>query len=175
MRAGRLILIAGLLLATVIPAQAWMTFVSRDVSTGERIGMGANVFNENQDQVLSIVCTPQGLGAMFDTGLAVPGEAVPGELPTALLVAADGVAHDPFAVTLEPYNRGERIEMRLVLDPAEVAGLAQYVLGAVDTIEVRYRMGGQDLVTSFSNNSATISIGAVLHECEGRGDRAKTK
>jgi len=175
MRFGRLALIAGLLLAGVIPAQAWMTFVSRDVATGERIGMGANVFNENEDQVLSIVCTPEGLAAMFDTGLVVPGEAVLDQLPTTLLVGADGGAYDPFPVTLEPYNRGERIEMRLVLDPAEVAGLAQYVLAAVDTIEVSYRMGEEDLMSSFSNDSAAISIGAVLRECEGRGGKPKTK
>jgi hypothetical protein len=170
MRTGRLILIAGLLLAGVMPARAWMTFVSRDVATGERIGMGANVFNESEDQVLSIVCTPEGLAAMFDTG-----EAVLDELPTALLVGADGGEYDPFAVTLEPYNRGERIEMRLMLDPAEAMGLAQYVLSAVDTIQVGYRMGEENLVSSFSNDSATISIGAVLSECEGRGGKAKTK
>ena len=174
MRAGRLVLVAGLLVAGVVPAQAWMTFVSRDVASGARIGMGANVFNENEDQRLSFVCTPDGLAAMFDTGVVVPGEQILDGLPTALLVAADGGEFDPFPVTLQPHTRGERLEMRLVLDPAEAMGLAEYVLGAVETIQVGYRMGDEDVVSSFSNDSAAISIGAVLGECEGRGE-VKTK
>lgn len=170
MGAGRVVVIAGLLVAGVAPAQAWMTFVSRDVATGERIGMGANAFNEQDDPIpiLSIVCTPDGLAAMFDTGFVVPPDAVLDELPTALLVGADGGAFDPFPATLQPHDRGEGDEMRLLLDASEAMGLAEYVLGAKATIQVGYRLGDKDVVSSFSNDSAAISIGAVLGECEGR-------
>ncbi len=176
MRAGRIAVISGLLIVGVAPAQAWMTFVSRDVATGERIGLGANAYNENEDPtpILSIVCTTDGVTAMFDTGFVVPADAVLDELPTALLVAADGGAFDPFPVTLQPHDRGDGDEMRLVLDAGEAMGLAEYVLGAEVTIQVGYRMGDKEVVSSFSNDSAAISIGAVLGECEGRGS-AKSK
>ena len=176
MQPGRIAVISGLLLVGVTPAQAWMTFVSRDVATGERIGIGAYASNENQDSTprLSIVCTPDGLAATFDTGLVFPGNAVPDQLPTALLVAADGGVFDPFPVTLQPYDRGDGDEMRLLLDAGEAMGLAEYALGAEATIQVGYRLGDEEVVFSLSNDSAPISLGAVLGECQGRG-RAKSK
>lgn len=174
MRAGPAALAIGLLLAAVLPAQAaWMTFVLRDVGSGERIGMGARIYNEDAVPVLSIVCRPGGLGAMYDTGIAMPEDAVVDALPQALLLGADGGAFDPFPATLEPFTRGERTEMRLVLQPGEVQGLVEYVLAATGSIQVGYRMDEADVITSFDNDSATLTIGAVLGECEGRGGKVK--
>lgn len=165
MRAGRFVLIAGLMLAAAAPAQAaWMTFVSRDVATGTRLGIGARVYNDDADPVLAIVCTPDGLTAMFDARVAMVDQP-----PTALLLAADGGDFDLFPVSVEPHRRGERMEMRLVLEQGEAMGLAEYVLGANETIRVGYRLDDAEVVSTFSNDSATISIGAVLGECEGRG------
>jgi hypothetical protein len=174
MRLARIAVISGLLLVGVAPAQAWMTFVSRDVATGERIGIGAYATNEGQDQTprLSIICTPDGLAAMFDTGLDMP--AARDDLPTALLVAADDGPFDPFPAVVTPYVLGESSQMRLQLDASEAMGLAEYVLGAQATIQVGYRKGDEEVVFSLSNDSAPISIGAVLGECEGRGP-AKSK
>ena len=176
MGAVRIAVIAGLLLVGVAPAQAWMTFVSRDVATGERIGIGAYATNEGQDQTprLSIICTPDGLAATFDTGLEMPVAAAGDDLPTALLVAADDGPFDPFPAVVTPHVLGESAQMRLQLDAGEAMGLAEYVLGAQATIRVGYRKGDEEVVFSLSNDSAPISIGAVLGECEGR-DAAKSK
>ena len=164
------------LLAALAPAPAmadWMTFVGRNIDTGERLGLGARVFNEEEDPMLAISCTPDGLTATFDTGFVVPQHQVIDKLPTALLVGADGGPFDPFPISLESFTRGERTEMRLRLDATEAKGLAEYVLGADQTIRVAYRLDGEDVAIDFSNGSAAPTIGAVIDECQGQQAKSK--
>lgn len=175
MGAGRVALIVGLLLAGVAPAQAWMTFVARDVATGERLGLGARVVNENEGPALAIVCTSTGLTATFDTGIAVTADTRLAEMGMPLSVGADGGAYDPFPNSAETFDDGDGLAIRLRLSSQDAMGLAEYVLNATSSIQVSYRVGADELVyASFANDSAPISIGAVLGECEGRG-KSKTK
>jgi hypothetical protein len=63
--------------------------------------------------------------------------------------------------------------MRLRLDASEAMGLAEYVLGTTGPIQVGYKLNDQNVVSTFTNDSATVSIGAVLSECQGRGAKSK--
>ena len=175
MRTSRIALAAILVLAGAMPARAWMTYVARDVATGDRLGMGARVANEGEDPALAILCTPDGLSAHFVTGVPLAPDMSLADLSVPLSVGADGGAHDPFPVTAEAFDDGSGPKIRLLLQHGEAMGLVEYVLGAAETIEVSYKVGDDELVkSSFSTDSAAISIGAVLGECEGR-DGAKSK
>ncbi|MEO8685213.1 MAG: hypothetical protein ABI414_10285 [Devosia sp.] len=174
MTPARLAIVAMLVPLLPVPAMAqWMTFVGRNVDTGERLGLGARVVTEGEDPRLAILCTPDGLTATYDTGFAVPPEQEASDLPSALLVGADGAAFDPFPAQLESFNRGERTEMRLRLETREAMALAEYVLGATETIQLGYRLGDDNVMRSFSNDSAPVTVAAVLTECQGRTAKSK--
>lgn len=147
-----------------------MTFVSRDVTTGARLGRGANVFNEGEDTKLAIVCTPEGLTATFDTGIKLTSDMAPEMFPGGLSIAADDGEFDAFPVTPESFTSGDTQALRLRFSRDEAMGLAEYVLGGSDSIIVSYRDGEEVLAyAEFGGDSAAISIGSVLGECEGRG------
>lgn len=170
MRAGRVVLAGGLLLAGALPAQAWMTFVGRNVDTGERIGLGASVSNEDEAAQLAFLCTPQGLTATFMTGIPVTPDMRPAEMTTPLALAADDGPYEPFVVTAGAFDRGDGPELRLDFSHSEAMGLAEYVLNAANDIVLSYHVDGEEAVRArYDNDSAAISIGAVLGECEGRG------
>ncbi|UJW84571.1 hypothetical protein [Devosia sp. SL43] len=169
MRTGRAALVAGLLLMGAVPAHAWMTFVARDVATGARIGKGARVALEKQDPALSIACMPDGLTATFETGLPITAETKLADMSVPISVAADGGEYDPIPTTAESFDSGSGPTIRLRLSADEAMGLVEYVLGAETSIQVSYRVGTEELAhASFPNDSAPISIGAVLSECEER-------
>jgi hypothetical protein len=169
MRAGRIVLTAGLLLAGMTPTYAWMPYVARDVATGARIGKGARVALEDLHPALSIACMPDGLTATFDTGLPITADTVLAEMSMPISVGADGGEYDPFPTTAESVDVGSGPTIRLRLSASEAMGLVEYVLGAQTSIQVSYRIGTEELVyVSFPNDSAPISLGAVLAECEGR-------
>ena len=170
MRAGLLALIASLMLGGALPAQAaWMTFVSRDVTTGERLGRGANVYNEDEDTRLAIVCMPDGLTATFATGIKLTSDMGLKMFRGQLSIAADDEAFDAFPVTPESFTSGDTQELRLRFDRDEALGLAEYILGATDSITVTFRNGQEVLAyAEYDNDSAAISIGSVLGECADR-------
>ena len=166
---GLLALSVGMLVAGALPAHAWMTFVARDVATGERLGRGAIQSNDDEDEQLAIICTPDGVTATFVPGLMLTSDMALKDFRGTLLVAADGGPYEPFVVTPERFARSDAAELRLRLGKVEAMELAELVLEAQSALAVSFQVRGEELVhVDYDNDSAPITIGSVLGECEGR-------
>ena len=158
-----------------LPASAgWMGYVGRNIATGERTGQIARATNPDERPSLSIACDSGTLTATFDTGVAQPAGIDLADLPQALSIAADDGEYDAFPVTAELHEDDKGSQIRLRFSADEVAGLAQYVLSAQTSIQVRYGLGDEALAHfSTSTDSAAITLGGVLSECSGAAGKTK--
>ena len=173
----RLPLAAIVMLAALAPLPAfagWMSYVGRNIATGERTGPIARGTNLDERPALSVACTNGVLTATFDSGVAQPAGIALADLPQVLSIAADDGEYDAFPVTPELHDDDKGPQIRLSFSTAEAAGLVQYVLGAEVSIQVSYRIGDEEVVHfSTSTDSAAITLGGVLRECPGTAGKTK--
>ena len=158
-----------------LPASAgWMSYVGRNIATGERTGLIARATNPDERPTLFVACDSGPLTAAFDTDVAQPAGMELADLPQALSIAADDGAYDVFPVTAELHDDDNGSQIRLRFSAAAAADLAQYLLRAKTSIQLRYGLGDEPLAHfSTSADSAAITLGAVLRECPGTAGNTK--